>query len=397
MTTHSNGSHPTPTSPGSAVYVDTENLRDNTHAQQVIAQTVAAWPPDHPPVGALSLYVRADKEELWRLWAEESYPDLRIRVRGVQHFSKTAAKNSADLAITADAIADLATGQTAAVAVISNDSDFGALFVKVRELARSAHLERIPFLWIIAEGGGALSPEIAQFIPERFRWNLSAPLPAPGPAPTVGKATPKSLPAATKPALPAAPVANDGADDGNEAIAQELIRQLPVDRFKASDAEKVIKRRWPQHPAIGNTSQVGQLLKELWPLLQKRGVTMPRKSSPRTYEITQAAKNSIAPPAEPARQDKTANETAEPTPAQLAAAVAGGITSDIFSASDAQAAIKARWPEHPAAAAIPQQFGVWFKNHLWPLMEQHGVAIAKEKPRRYEMTPDARHRLTALG
>ena len=102
------------------------------------------------------------------MWTEEAYPELQVRVRGVQHFSNHKAKNSADLAITADAVADLVTGQAAAVAVVSNDSDFGALFVKVRELARDAGLEQPPFLWVTSPDAGALSPEMERFIPRRL-------------------------------------------------------------------------------------------------------------------------------------------------------------------------------------------------------------------------------------
>ena len=47
MTTNSNGSH-LAIQPGSAIYVDTENLRESDHAQTVVAQVVANWPADRP-------------------------------------------------------------------------------------------------------------------------------------------------------------------------------------------------------------------------------------------------------------------------------------------------------------------------------------------------------------
>ena len=386
-------------------------------------------------MGSLSLYVRADKADLWRLWAETEYPGLQVRVRGVQHFSASIkAKNSADLAITADAVGDLIAGQAATVAVVSNDSDFGALFVKVRELAADNGVRDggAPFLWITAPDAGLLSPEMEKFIPARYRWDLSvagagngigaAPaIPSAAAAPTVSKPAPKplreagrpaaALPAAPAPAVPAPAVATAGdnaTQPGSDAIAGELLRQLPVGRFKVADAQNVIQRRWPGLPVAGHKAKLGTyLLNEIWPILAEWGVEMPGRSSPRTYEITQAAKDAIAPaapaatPAPPPDRSPTAATPAaaasEPTPEQLAAAVAAGIADDNFSASDAQAAIKARWPRYSPAAVIPQQFGVWFKNHLWPTMEQHGVAIAREKPRRYEMTPDARHRIIALA
>ena len=394
MTTHTNGNHVTASPPGAAIYVDTENLRDSDHAQNIVAQIIADW-PGPLPLGGVSLYVRADKIAVWEMWAESSYPDLRVRVRGIQHFSNHKAKNSADLAITADAVADLVTGQAAAVAVVSNDSDFGALFVKIKEMARSAGLEHTPFLWITSPDAGALSPEMERFIPDAMRWDLSSALAAP--AVDVAQPEPQPLPEPARPAaLPPASAASKS-DADSETVAEELIRQLPVGRFKAADAQKIVKMRWSKHTAAsGDTAQFGQFLgKEVWPALQKRGVTMPGRSSPRTYEITQAAKDSIAKPAAQASRGK--KNGAEPTTEQLAAVVAATITDDLFSATAAQAAIKSAWPQHPAAKTTPQRFGLWFSEQLWPIMERHGVVLAKEKPRRYEMTPDARHRLTALA
>ena len=388
---------------GSAIYVDTENLRESDHAQSVVAQVVANWPADRPPLGGLSLYVRADKAELWQLWAETEFPALRVRVRGVQHFSNHRAKNSADLAITADAIADLITGLAGAVAVVSNDSDFGALFVKVRELAAQVDTPDIPFLWITAPDAGALSAEIEQFIPERYRWDLSAALEAPStqslPKPAVSAMPlPNGLPQAARPALPAA---RAEAVISDEAVAEELLRQLPEGRFRAADAQQVVSRRWPEHPAAGDASRFGQfLLNQIWPILQRRGVTMPRKSSPRTYEIRPAPKSAAAKqPSRPGSGTSSSqtDRIPEPSLTQLAAAIADGIADDIFKASDAQDALKSGQPQHPAASYTATQFGTWFAKQLWPIMEQHGVTIAKEKPRRYEMTPDARHNLIALA
>ena len=392
MTLNNNGNHAIPTPPGAALYVDTENLRDSDHAQTVVDRVVANWPADRPPLSGLSLYVRADKTELWQLWAETEFPALRVRVRGVQHFSNHRAKNSADLAITADAVADLITGQAGAVAVVSNDSDFGALFVKVRELAMPADVPDIPFLWITAPDAGALSAEIEQFIPDRYRWDLSDALAVPTatPPPAVSaKRTPNRLPEATRPALPAT---HADASASNDVIADELIRRLPVGKFKVADAHGIFRDKWPAHPAATGPAQLGTfLLKEIWPIMQRRGVVMAKEKSPRTYEITPEAKDTVG------KSTATADRSDKATPEQLAAAVADGIADDIFKASDAQDALKGSRPQHPAASYTAAQFGTWFAKQLWPIMERHGVTIAKEKPRRYEMTPDARHNLIAIA
>ena len=396
MTTPDSANPPAAPSPGAAIYVDTENLRDSDHAQSIVERIIDNWPADHRAVGSISLYVRADKEALWRLWAESAFPALDVRVRGVQHFSNHRAKNSADLAITADAVADLITGRVSMVAVVSNDSDFGALFVKIDELARGAQMDRTPFLWVTAPDAGGVSDEIEQFIPRQFRWDLSdtPALPAP-PAPAALALSEPPSPEPSQPRRPSTPSGDTAGNSTNEAIAEELIRQLPVGKFKAADAHQVVRGRWPQHPAAGGAAKMGQfLLNQLWPILQKRGVEMPRKSSPRTYEITQAAKDTPAKPA--ARSTVAAKPASESTLAQLAASVTRGIPDDIFKASDAQNVLKDLRPDHPAASYTATQFGTWFARQLWPIMEQHGVVLASEKPRRYEMTPDARHRLNAL-
>ena len=119
----------------SAVYVDTENLQppagsdDVEFAQSLIAHIVLNWPVDYPPIGLLTLYVPADKSSQWRIWASGLMPEPlatpsggagigywrqpldgvhsdRLRVRGVQHFSRSGSKNSADMAIVLDAFDD---------------------------------------------------------------------------------------------------------------------------------------------------------------------------------------------------------------------------------------------------------------------------------------------------
>ena len=396
MSTLDHANPPASPSPGAAIYVDTENLRDSDHAQTLVDRIVADWPNDRPTLGSLSLYVRADRVASWEMWAEASYPDLRVRVRGVQHFTNNKAKNSADLAITADAVADLVTGQANAVAVVSNDSDFGALFVKVKELARSVGVEQTPFLWITSPEAGGLSPELERFIPDSLRWDLSeAALPPVASTHEIAQPVPPRLPEPERPpALPPAPQ-TASPNSRNEAIADELIRRLPVGKFKVTDAHEVFQQLWPDHLAASGPAQFGTfLLKEVWPILQIRGVLMTRKSSPRTYEITQAAKDRLTKPA--AQSTRAAKPASEPTPAQLATAVTKGIPDDLFKASDAQNALKDLMPDHPTASYTATQFGTWFARQLWPIMEQHGVVLASEKPRRYEMTPDARHRLTSL-
>ena len=78
-------------------------------------------------------------------------------------------------------------------------------------------------------------------------------------------------------------------------MANVLIRELPVGKFKVADALKIVKKRWPQHPEAAKGDAFGNyLLNEIWPFLKQRGVKMTRTSSPRTYEITEEAKQKMS-------------------------------------------------------------------------------------------------------
>ena len=250
------------------VYVDIENLKNPEHARAVIETVVRDWPEGLPPVRRLYLYVPADKTGLWGAWAPARFSGLEVRVRGIQRFARES-KNSADMAIVADAVADFTTGVANHIAVVSNDSDFGALFVKIQELAsRSGHTEQPPFLWINLTGGSGLSKEIRDFVPEQLRWVV-----APPPAP--------SARTASKPAED-----NSGALPQNPTIVRWLLDEIPPGRFRAEDVRKIVKRRCPDHPAAQTTGACGMFLaRQLMPLLAPKGVTVVRQS-PRTYEIT---------------------------------------------------------------------------------------------------------------
>ena len=178
---------------------------------------------------------------------------------------------------------------------------------------------------------------------------------------------PNRLPEAPKPAAlppPTASVKSDANPD-NMAIAEELIRRLPVGKFKVADAHGIFRDKWPAHPAATGPAQLGTfLLKEIWPIMQRRGVVMAKEKSPRTYEITPEAKGTVGKPA------SSAVRSAKATPERLAAAVAAGITDDVFSATHALAALKDHLPEHPAASYTAQRFGNLVRRNA---LARHGT------------------------
>ena len=273
--------------------MDVENLGAVAH--DVITQVVENLPSrcGHPTLAGLSLYVRADKQELWRIWAEGKWPAIESRVRGVQHFTNgTKSKNSADIAITADATADFVLGRTGLVAVVSNDSDFGALFVKIREMAILKGFERTPFLWVTSEGGGALSPEVERFVPDEFQWKVTSNsteevVTSPGDQTTNNTRNieewPASLPVLHNPTV-------------NDEIAHAIVRHIPVGTFRASDVQKVVRKHVGSHPSVPvNQAQFAQfLLNDIAPALEGLGVQVDRKKkSPKRYTITPESKRLV--------------------------------------------------------------------------------------------------------
>lgn len=241
---------------------------------------------DHWTPTSLSLYVPADKLELWRIWADGKWPQLDVRARGVQHFtSGSSSKNSADLAITADATEDFALGRTSFVAVVSNDSDFGALFVKVREMSIQRNYDRTPFLWVTSERGGALSPEVKRFVPDEFRWQL--PL-ACSEQPIQGRKEGRDAGIASVPKRTPEP-------SPQERIARTIVRHMPVGGFKASDARKIVSQHMPDPTVPKGDARFGQfLLNEVAPALEDLGVMVNRdQKSTKRYTITEESKRRV--------------------------------------------------------------------------------------------------------
>ena len=64
------------------------------------------WPAAAPAPSGLRPYVRDDLVELWRGWATNRSGDLDVLVSGTQQFSLSSSRNSADITIATNAIAD---------------------------------------------------------------------------------------------------------------------------------------------------------------------------------------------------------------------------------------------------------------------------------------------------
>ena len=156
---------------GSGVYIDVENLQED--AQTLISSLMFNWPNAAPAPSRMTLYVRADQVELWRLWTVDQFGDVQVLVKGIQHFSRDSSKNSADIAMATNAIADLVRGRIGHIVVFSDDSDFISLYAAIRDEVDGSR-DRIPFLWAVTDRHKSLSVNVKQFFPRNLLYVVSA-------------------------------------------------------------------------------------------------------------------------------------------------------------------------------------------------------------------------------
>ena len=277
VTITTEGEHQDQRFTGSGLYVDMENLQ--AEGQALIEGLINDWPVNVPPPCRLNLYVRADNAELWRLWASSRFKDMKVRAHGTQHFSSSSTKNSADMAIVAHAMADLALGRVTHVAVLSNDSDFISLYTAIRDDPDIPHPEgNVPFLWVVTGRNAPLSANVKKFFPAEA-IHVAA----------TEEVTNEDRP---EPGLPPS-VPRENRADSWEEIAQTLLKNIPPGPFKSTDCQPVIKEHWPHHhiaktagPAFGN-----EFKNNIWPILKRHGVKIgnPGKK-PVRYEMPDRSK-----------------------------------------------------------------------------------------------------------
>ncbi|MFC1962749.1 NYN domain-containing protein [Chloroflexota bacterium] len=260
-----------------ALYIDVENLLDV--AREAICSVIEKWPDEVPKPTSLRLYTRADQTELWQIWTTDRFPSLDVQVKGVQHFTIKGSKNSADIALALDALADLLQDRVSHVAVLSDDSDFTSLFLRIKTELGIKGNQSLPFTWFVTNRPDTVSPNLTDFLPSECIHMISC-------APIQES---KSKNKRTR-------TIKVSSTSEEEQIALRIIEDMPVGAFKSTDCREIIKINFPTHalvkaagPLFGN--QFGD---KIWPKLEKYGVLLASPSrGPRKYEITEAAKNKI--------------------------------------------------------------------------------------------------------
>ncbi len=307
---------------GTGIYADIQNLQEI--ARDVLLVLARRWPRHVPQPTRLNLYVRADHVHLWRVWAKDAFPRVEVTVKGVQHYSLAATKNAADMAIAVDAISDFNHERVSHVAVVSDDSDFISLYAKLADEVANSEIERepddaVPFLWVFTDRRDTKSTLLQDFFPERYvytvdryaMWdddydddededdggetgaraedenangNGESERP-PAPAPTIVPAGPPPQPRS----------AAQSEMTEIERIAIQIIRDMPVGKFKSTDCQTVIKSGFPGSPLAEYDGPAFGIAfrRDLFPILEKRGVREIGNQKPRQYEMTHEAKRSL--------------------------------------------------------------------------------------------------------
>lgn len=299
----------TSTTPISGVYVDVENLQDV--AQGFLIEVMENWPSYAPTPGLMRLYVRADMQLVWEMWASSQFTSIDIVVKGVQHFARNASKNSADIALCIDAVGDFLQDKAQHIVVVSDDSDFVALFGKIREIhiGRQGQTGRTPFLWIMTNREHTRSRVVMDFSPNDYihifkdapdrieETDTAGHLAnAKQDAPDQTRDTSNSQVNGSVRAESVPIETVSGASDIQE-IAKAIIRTIPAGTFKSTDCQPIIRKGWPQHKmAKLKSAPFGMAFaSDVLPHLKAYGVSEPNpKRKPRQFQMTDKAKRKVS-------------------------------------------------------------------------------------------------------
>lgn len=299
----------TSATPISGVYVDVENLQDV--AQGFLIEVMENWPSDAPIPGLMRLYVRADMQLVWEMWASSQFTSVDIVVKGVQHFARNASKNSADIALCIDAVSDFLQDKAQHVVVVSDDSDFVALFGKIREIhmGRQSQPGRTPFLWIMTNREHTRSRVVMDFSPNDYIHIFKdapdrieetdtaghlANAKQDAPDQTRDTSNPQVNGSVRAESVPIETVS--GTSDIQE-IAKAIIRTIPAGTFKSTDCQPIIRKDWPQHKmAKLKSAPFGiAFASDVLPHLKAYGVLEPNpKRKPRQFQMTDKAKRKVS-------------------------------------------------------------------------------------------------------
>ena len=253
------------------LYVDIENL--NYSGQELLQNLLQDWPRHFPEPTLLRLYTRANQVEMWRLWASHEFPSLQVYASGTQNFSQNSTKNSADIAMSVQAMADLLQKRVTHIAVFSDDSDFISLYhTIVQEPEIDTPKGIAPFLWVITDRPNSISAMLRRFFPEAQRHILPLTTSSNG--------------------LELKPLPPEG-DPCWEQAAHLIIANIPPGSFRSGDCQPIIRQQQPDHPLaqLGSAEFGHHMASRIWPIMEKLGVV----KNGHSYHMTTLARENNTP------------------------------------------------------------------------------------------------------
>ena len=210
------------------LYIDVENLLDI--AKESILSVFEKWPDGFPQPTMLQLYTRADQTELWQIWTSNKFPSFDVQIKGVQHYIVKGSKNSADISLALDALADLLQGRASHIAILSDDSDFASLFLKIKYELRIEENQKLPFMWFVTDRPDTRSPTLTDFFPSEYLHVIACA--------TVAEPKSKRERGRTK---------KGSSASQEEQIALKIIDKIPVGTFKSTECKSIIATYFPEH------------------------------------------------------------------------------------------------------------------------------------------------------
>ena len=281
------------TTQGTGLYVDVENLLE--HARPFLSSVMSNWGNlNIASPSMMYLYVKADLKVMWEMWALSQFPQIDTKVKGIQHLTRYPSKNSSDIALSLDAITDFLSEKVQNVAVISDDSDFAALFGKIHELhiGRQGNPSKTPFLWIMTDRDNTRSSVITDFSPNNFIHVVE-----------IENECIEDVNNANGAAFNATELLNSvranlsNSNPSNQDIARVIIEQIPLGDFKSSGCQPIIKQQWPTHNSANQGSAAFGIWfsSEILPELKAYGVLEPNPNrKPKMFIMTEAAKERVS-------------------------------------------------------------------------------------------------------
>lgn len=369
---------------GSGLYIDIENLQED--AKSLISALLEQWPSSFPRPSLVTLYVPGDQVELWRMWAITQFRKSEIRVRGVQRFSGHLSKNSADIAIASDVIADFVRRRVRSVAVFSDDSDFMSLYVKIREEASEEDKGNPPFLWILTDRRGTKSLNIRRYFPNEHNFVVKTGQSGYS-SPNTERRSSQGGRAYSNRAL------GRGSSPDSSSHSNRSTGKGP------SSTSRTYSSRSSGHGSTKNSDSYPDRSSEKD--ASSNGDTHYSKANsrldkdearPKTDNVSDQNKTVIE--KEPIK--KNLKPTVDPSKDRvIATEIVDKMPLGPFKSTDCRDIVKNIYPDHPLANGTSGAVGQRFVKYILPILLDMGVTEPNpnRRPRRFEITQDAKQAL----